>query len=447
MVVLDSETDLHGSRRSIYHGWSKAVERRFDSGATLANAPSTLERIYVEGPRIDEHLLAAIDRNEDGQLGGANLKNVRDFTADQDYFYLQNRHGSTMALSDANRSDRVLEYLRYSVSGVATVLGAVDSNSDGLEDSPLDLIDNAVGGASRFSAEFANPFLFAGRRFDDHSGLHFYRHRYYETTCGRFTSRDPIDYATSLNLSQYARNAPTEFTDPYGLYEQDVHFTLTHMLGFAVGLSDCLRKVGVLSNEAYKIAWADWQVDENLETWPRATLGWLKSAPFRFGKDVWYGGDRRWLFHFRAYGGTKVEENSRAARTTALSGIMACNPFLFGIGLHILQDSLAHAGYSWRIGHTLNPTAPDRISTDPAKAMRMAQETYKLLQAYAENCCCATGFAWSSVGLPYNPTTPTFAGEFDRARKEVEPPRDVPDEGWGSSGDPSDPRNLIKGRR
>lgn len=37
----------------------------FSSGATLASAPSRLERIYVEGPRI-----AAIDRDRDGQLGG-----------------------------------------------------------------------------------------------------------------------------------------------------------------------------------------------------------------------------------------------------------------------------------------------------------------------------------------------------------------------------------------
>lgn len=40
-------------RRFIYSGWTTVEERLFNAGATPASAPSTLERIYVDGPRID----------------------------------------------------------------------------------------------------------------------------------------------------------------------------------------------------------------------------------------------------------------------------------------------------------------------------------------------------------------------------------------------------------
>ena len=37
-----------------------------------------------------------------------------------------------------------------------------------------------------------NPYMFTGRRFDDETGLYYYRARYYSPGIGRFMSADPL---------------------------------------------------------------------------------------------------------------------------------------------------------------------------------------------------------------------------------------------------------------
>jgi RHS repeat-associated protein len=198
---------LTPDRRFIYAGWVTVEERLFDSGATPASAPSTLERIYVDGPQIGEHLLTAIDRNGDGVLGSANLNNM-DINADQWYYFLPNRLGSIAALLAANNPDQTLEYNRYTAYGEATVLPTVTGNSS-------DLSVNFAQGWQRSSPEHGNFYFFTGQRFDDQTGLYYYRNRYYDPRAGRFASRDlaPQDAA---NLYQYCLDSPEEFTDPSG---------------------------------------------------------------------------------------------------------------------------------------------------------------------------------------------------------------------------------------
>ena len=54
------------------------------------------------------------------------------------------------------------------------------------------------------------------QQVDEESGLHYNRHRYYDTTTGRFISYDPIGLAGGFNLYQYAPNA-VGWIDPLGL--------------------------------------------------------------------------------------------------------------------------------------------------------------------------------------------------------------------------------------
>ncbi len=61
-----------------------------------------------------------------------------------------------------------------------------------------------------------NPLRFQGQYFDEESGLHYNRHRYYNLNSGRFTTADPIGLAGGLNNYQYVKN-PTGFVDPLGL--------------------------------------------------------------------------------------------------------------------------------------------------------------------------------------------------------------------------------------
>jgi len=57
---------------------------------------------------------------------------------------------------------------------------------------------------------------FQGQYFDEETGLHYNRFRYYDPEIGRFVSQDPIGLFGGNNLYQYAPN-PVEWVDPWGL--------------------------------------------------------------------------------------------------------------------------------------------------------------------------------------------------------------------------------------
>jgi len=61
-----------------------------------------------------------------------------------------------------------------------------------------------------------NNLRFQGQYFDEESGLHYNRHRYYDPGTARFTTVDPIGLLGGTNNYQYAPN-PTGWIDPLGL--------------------------------------------------------------------------------------------------------------------------------------------------------------------------------------------------------------------------------------
>jgi RHS repeat-associated protein len=62
-------------------------------------------------------------------------------------------------------------------------------------------------------------FGYTGREFDQETGLHYYRARYYDASIGRFISEDPVGFgAGDTNLYRYVGNSPTNFVDPDGQY-------------------------------------------------------------------------------------------------------------------------------------------------------------------------------------------------------------------------------------
>jgi RHS repeat-associated protein len=60
------------------------------------------------------------------------------------------------------------------------------------------------------------PFRFLGQQFDEETGLHYNRFRYYDPGVGRFVSQDPVGLKGGINLFEYAPS-PTAWTDPFGL--------------------------------------------------------------------------------------------------------------------------------------------------------------------------------------------------------------------------------------
>ena len=73
--------------------------------------------------------------------------------------------------------------------------------------------DNAFGTANSL---IDNPYLFTGQRFDEETGLYYFRARYYDADQGRFINRDPLGYVDGMNL--YEGYFIPNGIDPYGLW-------------------------------------------------------------------------------------------------------------------------------------------------------------------------------------------------------------------------------------
>ena len=74
----------------------------------------------------------------------------------------------------------------------------------------------AWGEVEMVSGSLKQPFRFQGQYFDEESGLHYNRFRYYDPSSGRFVSQDPIGLLGGFNLYEYAPN-PIGWVDPFGL--------------------------------------------------------------------------------------------------------------------------------------------------------------------------------------------------------------------------------------
>ena|GEM_PF-2942093 len=167
-VVDDGDTEI--TTRFIYDGFRVVAE--YDGGGTLL-------RKYVYGPGIDEPLaMIAVDGPTETW-----------------YYYHFNGLGSVIALSDANGD--LVESYSYNVFGSPTIY-----DGDGEEISA-----SAIG----------NPYMFTGRRYDEDTGLYYYRLRDYHPVLGRFVQNDPIGYIGGMNLYRYCNNNPVNWTDPLGL--------------------------------------------------------------------------------------------------------------------------------------------------------------------------------------------------------------------------------------
>ncbi|WP_240651250.1 MULTISPECIES: RHS repeat-associated core domain-containing protein [unclassified Variovorax] len=73
----------------------------------------------------------------------------------------------------------------------------------------------AISEAGR-KAGFRNPIRFQGQYWDEETGLHYNRYRYYDPHSGRFISSDPIKILGGLNVFAYAKNSINHI-DPLGL--------------------------------------------------------------------------------------------------------------------------------------------------------------------------------------------------------------------------------------
>jgi RHS repeat-associated protein len=83
----------------------------------------------------------------------------------------------------------------------------------------------AISGAA-YKPGMRNPIRFQGQYFDEETGLHYNRHRYYDPHSGRFVSYDPIGLLGGVNKHAYTPN-PIQWTDPLGLSSRRLKTTRT----------------------------------------------------------------------------------------------------------------------------------------------------------------------------------------------------------------------------
>jgi len=79
----------------------------------------------------------------------------------------------------------------------------------------------AISEAGR-KAGLRNPIRFQGQYWDEETGLHYNRYRYFDPAIGRFVSTDPIKLEGGFNAYAYAPN-PIQWSDPLGLSSKKVN--------------------------------------------------------------------------------------------------------------------------------------------------------------------------------------------------------------------------------
>ena len=148
----------------------------------------TVIEAYIWHPHYVDALAARFwDSNADGDFGDT----------DEVQYALHDANYNVTALVDTTGA--VIERYEYTPYGEVTVLDA-------------DFSDDADG-----ASDVENPYTYTGRRFDDETGLYYYRNRYYHAEMGRFVSRDPVGYVGSrANLYEYVNSRPVVLTDPTG---------------------------------------------------------------------------------------------------------------------------------------------------------------------------------------------------------------------------------------
>ena len=78
--------------------------------------------------------------------------------------------------------------------------------------------------------EIDNNLRFQGQYYDEETGLHYNRFRYYDPECGRFISQDPIGLLGGVNNYQYVPN-PTGWVDLLGLSCKEGYAYIYHFQG------------------------------------------------------------------------------------------------------------------------------------------------------------------------------------------------------------------------
>lgn len=212
---------------------------------------------------------------------------------------------------------------------------------------------------------FPSRYQFTGREYDAFTGLQFSRARWYDSNLGRFVSEDPIGLEGGINQYGYVSNNPLNATDPFGMYEIDVHYYLTYYLAMKTG---CFSQ-----GQASAIANANQMTDENAGTAP--------------------GFNRRYAnSHYHA-----LNPDARPGLGSSSIGSPYVDFKEFGQRLHYYQDSFSHAGFhNSVIGHSMAGHLFDKTNTDIQTSIQMTVGTASMLEAFGRRLGCKCRSQWTN---------------------------------------------------
>ncbi|AVF36277.1 hypothetical protein BV494_15670 [Rahnella sikkimica] len=83
----------------------------------------------------------------------------------------------------------------------------------------MDVWGNAVDVFNPY--KLRQPIRMQGQHYDEESGLHYNRHRYYDPMLGRYITQDLIGLRGGWNLYAYVINKPLKYSYPKGLCVED----------------------------------------------------------------------------------------------------------------------------------------------------------------------------------------------------------------------------------
>lgn len=185
-----------------------AMQRRIRKTVASPVGPSSTTNYFYDGPRVVEEQDVAGATLATYVYGNYVDEVLSMHRGGIDHFYHSDDMYNIMAVT--NSTGNVVERYEYGDYGEPEIIDTF--------------------GATLPASAIGNPYLFNGRRYDDETGLYYYRTRYMDPAAGRFTSRDTLgiwgDESNLGNGNTYAGNNPWSNLDPFGLKT----FVLPHRL-------------------------------------------------------------------------------------------------------------------------------------------------------------------------------------------------------------------------
>lgn len=248
----------------------------------------------------------------------------------------------------------------------------------------------------RASSQPADSLLrLAGHWFDPETGRHENGWRSYIPEQGRYAQPDPLGPLAGSNERTYAGGDPINRIDPFGLYEVDVHYYLTYFLA---------RAAGVSPQRAYTVALAAQYVDDNPQTRPETAINTRARGLYHFVMSGFDASGDASTRYFNPRSPQLVNLYQASLRSVASE---CARVLLLGEYLHTFEDTFSHRDsnnvpFGATLGHLFaghdpdqtyditNSAAPEGSSLrrfvdypwNEERSMRMAQETYAVLQGY-----------------------------------------------------------------